>query len=150
MPNLSSGDTHFRQRSGRPPTSISHQPPTRSSTVSPERPTPEGEVKLHEVIEPSVQSCFEHHEEELRLYCETCGELVCVQCITKDGKHHDHDCTVLKKAFEKYKEKIASFLEPMEKQVLTIKKVLAQLDARSGEISDQRAVTEENIHVAFR
>ena len=109
--------------------------------------TPEGEVKLHK---PSVQSCFEHHEEELRLYCQTCGELVCVQCIMKDGKHHDHDCTVLQKAFEKYKEKIASFLEPMEKQVMTIRKVLAQLDARSGEISDQRAVTEENIHVTFR
>ena len=106
--------------------------------------TPEG------VAMPSIRFCFEHLEEELRLYCETCGELVCVQCIMKDGKHHDHDCAVLKKAFEKYKEAITSSLDPIEKQATTIEKALAQLDARCGEISDQQAVTEDNIHVTFR
>ena len=112
--------------------------------------TPEGAVKDPEIVEPSVRFCFEHPEEELRLYCETCGELVCVQCIMKDGKHRDHDCTVLKKAFDKYKEEITSSLEPMEGQVTAIEKALAQLDACCREISDQRAVTEENIHVTFR
>ena len=111
--------------------------------------TPEGAAKDPEIVKPSVRFCFEHCEEELRLYCETCGELVCVQCIVKDGRHHDHDCAVLKKAFDSYKEEIASSLEPMEKQVTTIGKALAQLDARCGEISDQRAVTEDNIHVTF-
>ena len=97
-----------------------------------------------------VRSCFEHPEEELRLHCGTCGELVCVQCIMKGGKHHDHDCAVLEKAFEKYKEDMTSSLEPMEKQVRTIEKALVQLDACCGEISDQRAVTEGKIHVTFR
>ena len=31
LPNLSSGDTHSRQRSGRPPANISHQPPPRGA-----------------------------------------------------------------------------------------------------------------------
>ena len=113
-------------------------------------PTPEGAAKDPEIVKPSVRFCFEHHEEELRLYCETCGELVCVQCIMKGGRHRDHDCAVLKKAFNSYKEEILSSLEPMEKQVTTIGKALAQLDARCGEISDQRAVTEDSIHITFR
>ena len=113
-------------------------------------PTLEGAAKDPEIVESSVRFCFEHPEEEIRLYCETCGELVCVQCIMKDGKHHDHDCAVLKKAFEKYKEAITSSLDPIEKQATTIEKALAQLDARCGEISDQQAVTEDNIHVTFR
>ena len=112
--------------------------------------TPEGAAKDPEIVGPSVRFCFEHPEEELRLYCETCGELVCVQCIMKDGKHHDHDCAVLKKAFEKYKGEITSSLEPMEEQVMAIEKALAQLDTCCREISDQRAVAEENVHVTFR
>ena len=112
--------------------------------------TLEGAAKDPEIVEPSFRFCFEHPEEELRLYCETCGELVCVQCAVKDGKHRDHDCAVLKKAFDKYKGEISSSLEPMEGQVTAIEKALAQLDACCREISDQRAVTEENIHVTYR
>ena len=63
---------------------------------------------------------FEHSEEQLKLYCETCGELVCLQCIMKDGKHHDHEYVLLKKAFEKnIRRNYTSSLEPMEKQVAT-------------------------------
>ena len=112
--------------------------------------TPEGAAKDPEIVEPYFRFCFEHPEEELRLYCETCRELVCVQCAVKDGKHRDHDCAVLNKAFDKYKGEITSSLEPMEWQVMAIEKALAQLDACCREISDQRAVTEENIHVTFR
>ena len=112
--------------------------------------TPEGAVKDPEIVEPYFRFCFEHPEEELRLYCETCGELVCVQCAVKGGKHRDHDCAGLKKAFDKYKGEITSSLEPMEGQVTAIEKALAQLDACCREISDHQAVTEDNIHVTFR
>ena len=94
--------------------------------------------------------CFEHVEEEMKLYCETCGVLICLQCVLKGGKHHDHDCSPLKRAFEKYKEEMASFVEPLEKQVTTIKKALAQLDRRHEEISDQQEVIKDNVHVTFR
>ena len=94
--------------------------------------------------------CFEHVEEEMKLYCETCGVLICLQCVLKGGKHHDHDCSPLKKAFERYKEEMVSFVEPLEKQVTTIKKALAKLDRRHEEISDQQAVIEDNVHVTFR
>ena len=115
--------------------------------------TPGGEVGGTTVNSPSrneVQCCFEHAEEELKLYCETCGELVCYQCVIKGGKHHDHDYALLQIAFEKYKEEITSSLEPMEKQVTIIKKALEQLNSRCGEIYDQRAAIEDNIHVTFR
>ena len=94
--------------------------------------------------------CFEHVEEEMKLYCETCGVLICLQCVLKGGKHHDHDCSPLKKAFERYKEEITSFVEPLEKQVTTIKKALAQLGRRHEEISDQQAVIKDNVHITFR
>ena len=115
--------------------------------------TPEGAVGGTKVATPSrnmAEYCFEHAEEELKLYCETCGELVCLQCVIKGGKHHDHDYALLKVAFEKYKNEIFSSLEPMEKQVVLIEKALAELNTRCGEISDQRAAIEDNVHVTFR
>lgn len=66
------------------------------------------------------------------------------------GKHHDHDYALLKKAFEKYKEELTALLEPMENQVTIIKKALAKIDAHCGEISNKRTVTKEHIHVTFR
>ena len=68
----------------------------------------------------------------------------------KGGKHHDHDYALLKKAFEKYKKEITSSMEPMEKQVNIAMKALSQLDTRCGEISDQRAATEDSIHETCR
>ena len=97
-----------------------------------------------------ARHCFDHEGKELELYCETCGELICYICALKGGKHHDHDYEQLDQAFKKYKHEITSSLEPMEKQVTTIKKALAQFDTCCGEISDQRAATAGNIHVTFR
>ena len=119
---------------------------------------------LADLIETSVEStaetpprnvfrcCFKHVKEELRLYCDTCEELVCLQCIMKGGKHHDHEYTLLNElheAFEKHKKEIALSLEPMEMQMTSMKKALTLLGTCSGEISDQRAATKDNIHVAF-
>ena len=98
----------------------------------------------------NASHCFVHEGKELELYCETCGELICMRCALKGGKHHDHSYEDLGQAFRKYKEEISSSLEPMEKQLMIMKKALAQLDACRGEISDQRAATAVNIHVTFR
>ena len=93
--------------------------------------------------------CFVHEDKELELYCETCGELTCLKCVTKSGKHYSHDYEELNVAFEKYKKEIMSSLEPMEKQVMTIKKALALIEQCRGEISDQQAAIKNNVHVTF-
>ena len=116
-----------------------------NAPATPERATP---TDLNPVNKAS--HCFVHEDKELELYCETCGELICYKCVTKSGKHHIHDYEELNVAFEKYKEEIASSLEPMEKQVTTIKKALALIKQCHGEISDQQAAIKDNIHVTFR
>ena len=113
---------------------------------------------IPEVAEPTdlnpvnekVSHCLVHEGKELELYCETCGELICTWCALKGGEHHTHHYEALDQAFEKYKAEIACFLGPMEKQVTVITKALAQLDARCGEISDQRTATAVSIHITFR
>ena len=119
------------------------------STVKTEAVGKASSASAKESSQERIRHCFDHAE-DLKLYCETCGKLVCVQCIMKGGKHHDHDCEMLKKALEKYKEEIAILLDPMEKQVSAAEKALTQIQSRHGEISDQRATTADSIHVTFR
>ena len=116
-----------------------------NSPATPERATP---TDLNPVNK--ANHCFVHEDKELELYCETCGELICLKCVTKSGQHYSHDIEELNVSFEKYKEEITSSLEPMEKQVTIIKNALALIEQCRGEISDQRAAIEDNIHVTFR
>ena len=124
----------------------------RESLQRPENPAATLEEAAPTDVNPvkKASHCFAHEDKELELYCETCGELICTRCAIKGGKHHDHSYEDLGQAFRKYKEEITSSLKPMEKQVKTMKQALAQIDARYGEISDQRTATAVNIHGTFR
>ena len=90
--------------------------------------------------------CSEHAGEELKRYCETCGKLICLECAIRGGKHHDHDYESLDSAFEKYKNEIGSLLVPVEEQMATISQALELVDAGSGNITDQQAAIEADIH----
>ena len=121
-----------------------------ATAVTPEEAVGGTDVGSHGEKETSVDNLKAHlHLEEMELYCQTCEELINYKSALKGGKHHDHDYEELNQAFEKYKEELTSSLEPMEKQVTIVKKALEKLNARRGEISDQRATIESNIHVTF-
>ena len=41
-----------------------------------------------------VRHCLEHPEEQLKLYCESCGELVCYECVLRTGMHNHHNYSI--------------------------------------------------------
>ena len=92
--------------------------------------------------------CSKHTDEELKLYCKSCGKLICWKCANSNHKHHDHES--LDKALEQYKEEIESLLVPMEKQMKTISHALEQLDTNSGKITKKQTVIEADIHTAVQ
>ena len=98
----------------------------------------------------AVKHCCEHEEEELKLYCEDCGELVCVQCIMKEGRHHDHDCALIRKAFQKYEEEMASSVSAMEEQVASLEKGLVHLDSCCEEIALQEKSVKTSVCDTFK
>ena len=101
-------------------------------------------------MKKATPNCFEHVDKERELYCETCEELICVKCAIKGGKHHSHNCDDIKNAYERYKGEVRPSLEPIEGKLNTVKKALAQLDIRRGEVYDQRQVIEDIIHDTIR
>ena len=87
---------------------------------------------------------------EVELYCKKCEEPICCKCLVTGAKHQGHECEELNTAFEKYKGEMTASLGPMEQQLTTVKKALAQFEKRCGEISDQRAAIEADVHKCFR
>ncbi len=110
----------------------------------------EGEATSQAPSKKTTHYCSEHAGKELEFFCEACNELICWKCAFKGGQHHDHNSNSLDEAFDKYKGEITSSLEPMEKQLKTIHTALAQFDARSRELSDQRVTIEASIHDNIR
>ena len=64
----------------------------------------------------------------------------------KTGKHHNHDYTLIEEAFKMYRKEIDSLLEPINRKLVSVDEVLTQFDKDNGEISDQRAAIEADIH----
>ena len=94
--------------------------------------------------------CIEHIDEELKLYCETCSEVICYKCVIKGGKHHSHDYESIEEAFEKYKEEISAFLEPMGNKLTRIDQALTDLETCSAEVDVRQNLVETNIEGTVR
>ena len=87
--------------------------------------------------------CSKHPDKQLDIYCESCEELICRDCIVR--VHRDHQYDLVRDAFLKHKDAIVASLQPVEQQLATVCKALEGLDARSNKISDQRQVIETQI-----
>ena len=100
-------------------------------------------------LQSDLGSCSEHAE-ELKLYCETCDELICWRCAIKNGKHQSHDYDEIEDAFMKYKGEIASLIDPVEKQLSAVNDALKLLVSTRTEISEQQEAIRAVIDASIR
>lgn len=79
--------------------------------------------------------CPKHPSEKLKIYCETCSELICSDCIVKLHKDHDYDLVV--DVFSKHKEEIVAHVQPLRQQLEEVDKSLQKFNTREKEIMEQ-------------
>ena len=89
----------------------------------------EKKVKQLDALKRVTLYCSLHQDKELELYCETCEELICHNCIVK--KHRDHQYDLVTDTFQRQKGEIVASLEPVEEQLESVNKILKQIDAQS-------------------
>ena len=92
----------------------------------------------------AISNCTQHSE-PLKVYCETCEELICQLCTVK--KHRDHDYDVVSDAFPKHKHKIESSLQPLQRQIHRLAEALTNLIKRREEIANQGGRAKNEIHL---
>ena len=90
-----------------------------------------------------VLQCSKHPDKQLDLFCETCEEMICRDCIVQ--VHRDHQYDLVRDAFPKHKDVIVASLQPVEQQLASVNKALEGLDTRCIQISNQCGTIETDI-----
>ena len=89
--------------------------------------------------------CSDHADEEVKLYCEPCGKLICFKCVIKGADHHTHDHELLDDAFKRYKEEVSSSLAQVKKQKMSTEQAMKQLHSTRREILDKKKAIEDDL-----
>ena len=98
------------------------------------------------------QCCTKHKDEELKLYCEDCGILVCYKCVIGGGDHHNHQHGLLEEALKRYKDEVSLSQTQLEKQMTDVEqglqklcecrdKILGKLNTLECELDDEERKT---------
>ena len=104
------------------------------------------QVQATNLIPPKkmIPNCPIHSENALKIYCETCSTLICMDCTIRLHQGHNYD--LLTAVFPKHKEELVSSLKPVKQKLHTVQQALKTFDTRAKEINDQRATLEAHIH----
>ena len=102
------------------------------------------ESTVNQLIPPKKVTlyCSLHQGKELELYCETCGELICLLCTVSKHCRPEHKYDLVEDAFQIHKAEITASLEPVEKQLCVVCKALEQFDLRSHVLEDLQVAIE--------
>ena len=91
-----------------------------------------------------VTYCPKHSENILKIYCETCGELICNDCTIRLHQGHNYD--LVTDTFQRHKGEIVSSLQPVKQHLATLKEAMQSMDTRKKDIEEQRMTIEADIH----
>ena len=99
-------------------------------------------------IKPGLTMKCSSHGKSLKIYCETCRELVCSNCAVRIHKGHDYD--LISDTFDKHRQIIESSLDPVREQLVLVTEAVTTLTQREREIIHQRETVKEEIHVIIK
>ena len=90
-----------------------------------------------------VMTCSKHPNEQLKLYCDTCNELICRDCTIK--AHRDHQYDLVNDCFQKHKDAILKSLLPTKRNLGIVSGAITEVKSRSDRLETQGEQTKERI-----
>ena len=87
------------------------------------------------------------HQEQLKIYCFTCSQLVCLGCIVKD--HRDHEFEFVSKCAPEIKQGLHEKLGPLQNAQAHIQDAREKLRQKGNEITAQGTHLEKVINGSF-
>ena len=93
-------------------------------------------VEIQEQMkEESIMNCTDHNE-PLKVFCETCQELICQSCTIRHHKDHNYD--VVSDVFPKHQQDIEEFVEVVVKKMVALQDALTAITRREEDVTKQR------------
>ena len=91
--------------------------------------------KLLPVKEEAIMNCINHNE-PLKVFCETCQELICQSCTIQNHKDHNYD--VVSDTFPKHRQDIEKVLKVVVMKMVALQDALTAIIRREEDITKQR------------
>ena len=91
--------------------------------------------------------CCKHSEKEADLYCETCDELICRDCIVRI--HRDHQYDLVAESFSKQDKVIVDSLKPVKEQISMLEGAVKSVDTRCAAVVEQKTAVVAEIHTVM-
>ena len=91
--------------------------------------------------------CSKHQETKVDLYCETCDELICRDCIVRI--HRDHQYDLVPESFAKQEKVIVDSLKPVGEQIATLERAVESVNTRCAAVVEQKTAVVAEIHTAM-
>ena len=99
-------------------------------------------------IKPEITMKCSSHDQPLKIYCETCHDLICSDCTVRIHKGHEYD--LVNDTYDKHRQIIESRLQPMREQIVVVTEALITLTHREKEITHQGETVKQEIHVMIK
>ena len=99
-------------------------------------------------IKPEVTMKCSSHDQPLKIYCETCHDLICSDCTVRIHKGHEYD--LVNDTYDKHRQIIESRLQPVREQIVVVTEALITLTHREKEITHQGETVKQEIHVMIK
>ena len=100
--------------------------------------------QLLPVKEEAIMNCTNHNE-PLKIFCETCQELICQSCTIQ--RHKDHNYDVVSDTFPKHRQDIKKVLEVVVNKMVALQDALTAITRREEDVTKQRDDRIKEIHL---
>ena len=85
------------------------------------------------------------HNEPIKVYCETCQELICRDC-TVSKRHRNHDYNLITESYPKHHQEIEADLTKVKTKVANINTAVTNLITRERDVTKQGEDVKKQIH----
>ena len=79
--------------------------------------------------------CSKHPTEPIKIYCETCDELICRDCTVKTHCNHNYD--LVEDSFPTHRDSILASLDPIKSELASVTQIITELKARFSRLDGQ-------------
>ena len=100
--------------------------------------------QLISVKEETIMNCTNHNE-PLKVFCETCQELICQSCTIR--RHKDHNYDAVSDTFPKHRQDIEKVVEVVVKKMVALQDALTAITRREEDVTKQRDNRIKEIHL---
>ena len=104
-------------------------------------------IKLHTSKQEAATStiCLKHND-PLKVYCETCHQVICCECTITSEEHKTHNYNLISECYSKHQQQLQEGLVQIKEEMTNVDVAVSHLDEREKEVLQRGERLKEEIN----